>query len=146
MILYIAHAKVLVTVAGAAAKRGYPFLVGGVAFALTMSMLMPFMPILIGTVLARRDRWIAIVLLSRIGRPIAKHLGSGIGLTLQKLDAQITEDVMLAMMQKDRLALPIRDSFITYSGLREPLTELMKASYQARVKAMIGVETLIQHS
>jgi hypothetical protein len=73
-------------------------------------------------------------------RPIAKHLGSGIGLTLQKLDAQITEDVMLAMMQKDRLALPIRDSFITYSGLREPLTELMKASYQARVKAVIGVD------
>jgi membrane protein YqaA with SNARE-associated domain len=45
----------------------YPFLVGGVAFALTMSMLMPFVPILIGAVLARRDRWIAIVLLSSIG-------------------------------------------------------------------------------
>jgi len=30
-------------------------------------MLMPFVPILIGTVLARRDRWIAIVLLSSLG-------------------------------------------------------------------------------
>jgi len=73
-------------------------------------------------------------------RPIANHLRSGIGLTLQKIDAQIAEDVMLAMMKKDRLALPVRDSFITYTGFREPLVELMKASYQARLKAVTGFD------
>jgi membrane protein YqaA with SNARE-associated domain len=67
MILYVAQTKLLVAVAAVAAKRIYPFFVGAVAFALTMSMLMPFVPILIGTVLARRDRWIPIVLLSSFG-------------------------------------------------------------------------------
>jgi hypothetical protein len=65
MILYTAHAKVLVAVAGAAAKHGYPFLVGGVAFALTRSMLMPFVPILIGR---EHSGWLGLVLnLSSLG-------------------------------------------------------------------------------
>ena len=50
MISHIARRKYLVADVGVAAKRSYPVLVGSIAFALTMSMLMPFIPILIGTV------------------------------------------------------------------------------------------------
>jgi len=46
-------------------------LVGGIAFALTFSMLMPFVPVLITTVLARRERWRAIVLVSSFGSATA---------------------------------------------------------------------------
>jgi membrane protein YqaA with SNARE-associated domain len=67
MVLHVVQAKILIALAGVTAKRMYPFVVGGVAFVLTMSMAMPFVPVLIATVLARRDRWIAIVLLSSLG-------------------------------------------------------------------------------
>lgn len=67
MTLYVPLAKIFIVLASAAAKRVYPLVIGGIAFVLTMSMAMPFAPILIGTVLARRDRWIAIALLSSLG-------------------------------------------------------------------------------
>jgi hypothetical protein len=72
--------------------------------------------------------------------PIAKYLRSGIGLELQKTDSDIAEDVMRAMMARDFLVLPIHDSFVTYSGLGEPLTDVMKSSYHARMKADVGVD------
>jgi len=71
---------------------------------------------------------------------IAKYLRSGIGLILQKIDSEIAEDVMRAMMKKDYLVLPIHDSFITYSGLGETLTDVMKSSYHTRMKADVGVD------
>jgi hypothetical protein len=74
-------------------------------------------------------------------QPIAKYIRSGIGLELQKTDSEIAEDVMLTMMKKDYLVLSIHDSFITYSGLGELLTEVMKNSYHTRMKADVGVDT-----
>jgi hypothetical protein len=37
---------------------------------------------------------------------IAKYLRSGIGLVLQKIDSEIAEDVMRAMMKRDYFADP----------------------------------------
>ena len=45
----------------------YPLLVGGLAFAFTVSMLVPFGSILIGSILVCRERWLAIVFLSSLG-------------------------------------------------------------------------------
>jgi membrane protein YqaA with SNARE-associated domain len=45
----------------------YPLLVGGIAFAFTVSMLIPFASVLIGSILLRRERWLAIVFLSSLG-------------------------------------------------------------------------------
>jgi len=50
-----------------ASNRAYPFAVGGIAFLFTISMTIPFASILIGAILVRRDRWIAIVLLASLG-------------------------------------------------------------------------------
>jgi membrane protein YqaA with SNARE-associated domain len=67
MTLHVVQARILIAVQGVTANRVYPLIIGGIAFVLTMSMAMPFVPILIGTVLARRDRWIVIALLSSLG-------------------------------------------------------------------------------
>jgi membrane protein YqaA with SNARE-associated domain len=45
----------------------YPVAVGIAAFALTVTMIIPFASILIGAVLLRRDRWKEIVVLSSLG-------------------------------------------------------------------------------
>lgn len=73
-------------------------------------------------------------------RPIAKHFNSGIGLKLQRVDADIAELVMLRMMQRDILVLPIHDSFISWIGQRDNVIKEMKLAYRERMKAEIGVE------
>ena len=73
-------------------------------------------------------------------RPIARYLNSGIGLQLQRIDAGIAEDVMLAMMGQDCLVLPIHDSFITYIGSDEVLMAQMRRAYRDRMQAEIGVD------
>ncbi len=71
---------------------------------------------------------------------IANYFRSGIGIKLQKIDSNVAEDVMMTMMETDHLALPIHDSFITYSGLTDRLSGLMKSSYHRHMRAEIGVD------
>ena len=73
-------------------------------------------------------------------RPIAKHFNSGIGLKLQRVDADIAELVMLRMMQKDIPVLPIHESFISWIGQRDNIINEMKLAYRERMKADIPVE------
>lgn len=72
--LNIVRGRIWAALQTATAKRAYPFVVGGVAFGLTVSMAIPFASILIGAVLLRRDRWIAIVLLSSLGSALGGML------------------------------------------------------------------------
>ena len=44
------------------------------------------------------------------------------------------------MMNKDYLALPIHDSFITYSGLGPIIVEEMKTAYRKHMKAEVNVD------
>lgn len=71
--------------------------------------------------------------------PIARHFRSGIGLEFQRLDSDIAEDVMRAMMARDALVLPVHDSFITYYGTKDRLLVEMKRAYRDRMRADIGV-------
>jgi membrane protein YqaA with SNARE-associated domain len=64
---YVVRTKIVLAVSGIASQPGYPLIVGGIAFAMTLSMLMPFVPVLIGTVLVRREQWVAIVFVSSLG-------------------------------------------------------------------------------
>jgi len=73
-------------------------------------------------------------------RLIAKYLHTGIGIELQKIDAEIALDVMLAAVREDELILPIHDSFICRNEYEDRLTELMMKFYQDRVKAEIGTK------
>jgi hypothetical protein len=72
---------------------------------------------------------------------IADYFRSGIGIELQKIDSDIAEDVMMTMMEEDRLALPIHDSFITYLGLENELRAVMAASYHRHMSREIGIKS-----
>ena len=72
--------------------------------------------------------------------PIGEYFNSGEGLRLQRIDADIAEEVMISMMNKDYLALPIHDSFITYSGLGPIIIEEMKIAYRKHMKAEVNID------
>jgi len=61
------HPWFLAVLEGAASARAYPLVIGIIACLLTVSMTIPFAPILIGAVLLSRQRWIAIVIVSSFG-------------------------------------------------------------------------------
>lgn len=66
-------------------------------------------------------------------KPIAKFFHSGEGIRLQRLDADIAEDVILRMMDKGILALPIHDSFIVTEDHADLLADVMKDAYQRKM-------------
>jgi hypothetical protein len=71
---------------------------------------------------------------------IATYFRSGEGLRLQRLDAEVAEDVMLSMMDRGVLALPIHDSFIVDYRHTEVLQREMLRAYRERLGAEIGIE------
>ncbi len=58
--------------------------------------------------------------------PISEYLGTGIGVQLQRIDADIAETVMLRFAQKYYACLPVHDSFITLAYLGDELHHHMK--------------------
>jgi hypothetical protein len=64
--------------------------------------------------------------------PIAKYLASGFGLTLQYIDSQIAERVMLLLLEQDIVCLPVHDSFIGPLHQRAIIEEVMAKAYQER--------------
>lgn len=72
--------------------------------------------------------------------PIAEHFRSGAGLRLQKRDAEIAQTVMNRMMERNILALPVHDSFITYHETRGILQEEMRRAYQEHMGKKVGIE------
>jgi membrane protein YqaA with SNARE-associated domain len=61
------HPWFLAVLEGVASARAYPLVIGVIACLLTVSMTIPFAPILIGAVLLNRQRWVAIVIVSSFG-------------------------------------------------------------------------------
>jgi len=55
---------------------------------------------------------------------IAGYFKSGIGPTLQRMDADIAEAVMLLFVGMQQPCLPIHDSFITYATLADEITDI----------------------
>ena len=79
-------------------------------------------------------------------RIISEYFNSGIGIYLQKVDADIAELVMLEMMSRDKLALPIHDSFVVRDGHEGELTEVMKNAYKSKMQAEVKTLSLIHIS
>jgi hypothetical protein len=71
---------------------------------------------------------------------IKDHFRSGVGLKLQKRDAEIAKTVMLRMMKRDILVLPVHDSFITYHELRNDLEKEMRRAYKEQVGKDIAIK------
>lgn len=73
--------------------------------------------------------------------PIAHYLRSGIGIELQRIDAEIALSIMTAAMDRDELVLPIHDSFIARRQFAEhELREIMAHAYRQRMGAEIGMD------
>jgi hypothetical protein len=72
--------------------------------------------------------------------PIANHFRTGIGIQLQRVDADIAETVMLTAMEEGKLILPVHDSFLTMQMSRERLTEMMAEAYTHHMGAEIGIK------
>ena len=66
-------------------------------------------------------------------KPIARYFSSGEGIRLQRLDSDIAETVLVAMMGKGILALPVHDSFIVAEGHQDSLRETMLCAYQRKM-------------
>jgi hypothetical protein len=72
--------------------------------------------------------------------PIKKFFRSGVGVLLQRIDADIAEDVMLSLMKRNILVLPIHDSFIVQMTHIDALRAEMLRAYQKRLRQYIGIK------
>ncbi len=73
--------------------------------------------------------------------PIAQYLRSGMGIQLQKIDAEIALDVMRWAQSEGLLLLPVHDSFVVRAGLSPWLKMNMMRCYEARLGQQIGTKT-----
>ena len=71
---------------------------------------------------------------------IQHHFYTGIGLRLQKLDSIIAEQVMLQLLQLDKVCLPVHDSFIVQFECADLLVQVMKKEYEKILKQSIEVD------
>lgn len=71
---------------------------------------------------------------------IQHHFYSGIGLRLQKLDSIIAEQVLLKLLQLNKVCLPIHDSFIVQFECADLLVQVMKEEYEKILKQSIEVD------
>jgi hypothetical protein len=70
---------------------------------------------------------------------IARHLGTGAGLRLQRVDSDIAEAVMLHFASRNIPCLGVHDSFIVAARYADELEAVMRAAYHSR----IGFEPVI---
>lgn len=71
---------------------------------------------------------------------IARHFRSGVGIELQRLDADIAEDVMMRFMERDILVLPVHDSFLTYPGQSTELRAAMVDAFRSVMGTSIDID------
>ena len=72
--------------------------------------------------------------------PIAKHIHTGAGLRLMNLDSQITEIILMDLMNKGIAVLPVHDSYIVEKSYEGLLAEKMVEAYE---KVMDGFTPVI---
>jgi hypothetical protein len=63
-------------------------------------------------------------------KPIAHHFYTGAGRSLQLLDSNIAEDVMLKMIDREAAVLPVHDSFLVRAGWDVDLEEVMIEAFK----------------
>jgi hypothetical protein len=71
---------------------------------------------------------------------IARHFRSGVGIRLQRRDADVAERVMLTLNAEGILALPVHDSFIVQEGRQARLREVMAATYREAIGQEVGIQ------
>ena len=66
----------------------------------------------------------------KVHHPIAKYIHTGKGRELQNLDSQITEIILMDLMNKNISVLPVHDSYIVEEGYQGILAEKMVEAYE----------------
>jgi len=67
-------------------------------------------------------------------KPISKYLFSDIGITLQNIDGEIMNSILMCLMDKGILGLSVFDSVIVAEQYAECLREIMVAEYKKVMK------------
>lgn len=81
-----------------------------------------------------------------------QYFGSGVGLSLQRKDSDLAEEVMLRFADMDYACLPVHDSFIVHHGLEDELDQVMREAFEAKfgisskVKADISKGEVVEGS
>lgn len=73
--------------------------------------------------------------------PIQRFFGTGEGLRLQRLDADMAAEVMLHFAERGYPCLPVHDSFIVHNGLVDDLNEVMQQTYERRIGSTIRTKS-----
>lgn len=60
-------------------------------------------------------------------------LGTGKGMTLQRLESDLAEAIMLHFVRQDHAILPIHDAFIVQAHLERELVQVMEDTFKARL-------------
>ncbi|WP_274426178.1 hypothetical protein [Chelativorans sp. YIM 93263] len=71
---------------------------------------------------------------------IRHHFRTGIGIRLQRRDADIAERVMHQLMEQNVLALPVHDSFIVRDGHQPRLREAMLRAFREELGREIAID------
>ncbi len=86
-------------------------------------------------------RWRELCARITAGLPlIIPHIGTGIGLKLQRVDSDLAEAVMLHFAEQNTPCLGIHDSFILAKRHQVELEAVMKHAYRSR----IGFEAVLK--
>ena len=67
-------------------------------------------------------------------KPIYKYLFSDIGITLQNIDSEIMNNILMRLMDKGILGLSVYDSVIVAEQYADILREIMVAEYEKVMK------------
>src|SRR5690606_31279162 len=73
--------------------------------------------------------------------PIARFLGTGHGVRLQSLDAEIANRIMLRFVARDNVCLPVHDSFLVHHALEDALRDIMNDEFKSKYGVGIGTKT-----
>lgn len=74
-------------------------------------------------------------------QPIARFLGTGHGILLQNLDADIANRIMLRFYAMGYVCLPVHDSFIVHHALEDELRDIMNDEFRKRYGVDIATKT-----
>lgn len=77
-------------------------------------------------------------------QPIARFLGTGQGIRLQNLDADMANKIMLRFVSMGYVCLPVHDSFIVHHALEDELSDVMNEEFKSQYG--VGIRTKVKQA
>ena len=77
-------------------------------------------------------------------KPILECFYSDSGARLQRIDADMAEEIMMHFVTKGTIVLPVQDSFLVHSGYESELKKVMTEAFQGRFGILPGLKWKIR--